>query len=87
MQIEKGRKPVLKDLKVRPAISSKKISGYLECHKNGFKYNSLKSENIEVIFKNIKHAFFQPCDYESIICIHFNLFNPIFVGKKKSNDI
>ena len=30
----------------------------LECHENGFKYVTTKNEIVEVIFKNIKHAFF-----------------------------
>lgn len=34
----KGKRPVLKDLKIRPPISNKKSSGMLECHNNGFRY-------------------------------------------------
>ena len=34
--------------------------------------------------RNIKHAFFQPAENEMICLLHFNLKNPIMVGKKKT---
>ena len=34
--------------------------------------------------RNIKHAFFQPAENEMICLLHFNLRNPIMVGKKKT---
>lgn len=37
--------------------------------------------------RNIKHAFFQPSDKEMITLVHFNLHNPIMVGKKKTTDV
>lgn len=46
-----------------------------------------KNEKVDVIFKNIKHAIFQPCDNEMIVAIHFNLKNPIVIGKKKVYDV
>lgn len=33
-----GRKPIFKDLKVRPTFGSGKAAGVLEVHTNGFRY-------------------------------------------------
>lgn len=84
---EQGRKPVLKDLKMRPTLSGRKTVGTLESHKNGFRFVSYKGNHVDILFSNIKHAFYQPCDGEMIILIHFHLKNPIVVGKKKANDV
>jgi nucleosome binding factor SPN SPT16 subunit len=37
-----------------------------------------------VIFRNIKHAIFQPVENDLIVLLHFTLYNPIMVGNKKS---
>ncbi|KAK0427999.1 hypothetical protein QR680_010535 [Steinernema hermaphroditum] len=79
--------PKLKDLSVRPNIIQKKIAGSVEAHVNGFRYTSLRGDKIDVLYNNIKHAFFQPCDNEMIILLHFNLKNPVLWGKKKYSDI
>ncbi|KAL3090098.1 hypothetical protein niasHS_006550 [Heterodera schachtii] len=79
--------PKLKDLYVRPNIIAKRISGTLEAHVNGFRYTSLRGDKIEVMYNNIKHAFFQPCDNEMIILLHFHLKNPVLWGKKKYSDV
>ncbi|KAG5220817.1 FACT complex [Salix suchowensis] len=39
---------------------------------------------IDVLFTNIKHLFFQPCDKELIVVVHMHLKSPIIIGKKKS---
>ena len=65
--------PKLKDLYVRPAIIPKRLSGTLEAHTNGFRYTSIRGDKIDVLYNNIKHAFFQPCDNEMLILIHFHL--------------
>jgi len=83
----KGKRPVLQDLKVRPNVSGKKTSGNLEAHANGFRFMSKKSEQVDITFKNVKHAFFQPCDNEMIIILHFNLHKPLLIGKKKTYDV
>lgn len=75
--------PKLKDLFVRPNIIAKRISGSLEAHINGFRYTSLRGDRIDVLYNNIKHAFFQPCDNEMIILLHFHLKHPVLWGKKK----
>lgn len=41
----------------------------------------------DVLFSNIKHLFFQPCDQELIVILHIHLKAPILVGKKKTHDI
>lgn len=79
--------PKLKDLYVRPNIIAKRISGTLEAHVNGFRYTSIRGDKIDVLYNNIKHAFFQPCDNEMIILLHFHLKNPVLWGKKKHLDI
>lgn len=52
---------------------SKRVTGTLECHTNGFRYTSLRGDKVDVLFNNIKHAFFQPCDHEMIVLLHFKL--------------
>jgi len=42
---------------------------------------------LDLLFKNIKHAFFQPADKELIVLIHFHLHDGIMIGKKKTQDI
>jgi nucleosome binding factor SPN SPT16 subunit len=85
--LTKGRKPALQDLKLRPTLSGRKTVGTLECHQNGFRFYTRKNEKLDVLFNNIKHAFFQPCDQEIIILIHFHLKVPIWIGRKKVHDI
>ena len=67
------RCPKLKDLYIRPNIVQKRLSGTLEAHVNGFRYTSIRSDKIDILYNNIKHAFFQPCDGEMIILLHFHL--------------
>lgn len=82
----KGKRVALNDVTIRPNIA-KKTNGVLEAHQNGFRFTSNKGEKIDIIYKNIKHAFFQPCENELIVLVHFNLHNPILIGKKKSHDV
>ncbi|KAE9550353.1 hypothetical protein FO519_006436 [Halicephalobus sp. NKZ332] len=79
--------PRLKDLYVRPNIIAKRVTGTLEAHVNGFRYHSIRGDDIDVLYNNIKHAFFQPCDNEMIILLHFHLKNPVLWGKKKYIDV
>lgn len=74
-------------MKCRPNLTGKKTSGNLEAHANGFRFVTKKGETVDIIFKNIKHAFFQPCDNQLIILVHFHLYRPIMLGKKRSYDI
>jgi nucleosome binding factor SPN SPT16 subunit len=49
------------------------------------KINRLKTYTtiIDILFSNVKHLFFQPCDNELIVLLHVHLKNPLLIGKKK----
>jgi len=79
--------PKLKDLYIRPNIVQKRLSGILEAHTNGFRYTSIRGDRVDILYDNIKHAFYQPCDNEMIILLHFHLKNAIMFGKKKHVDV
>ncbi|KAJ6221120.1 hypothetical protein RDWZM_006932 [Blomia tropicalis] len=79
--------PKLKDLYIRPNVTTKRISGTLEAHVNGFRFTSIRGDKVDIMYNNLKHAFFQPCDREMLILLHFNLKNPIMFGKKKQTDV
>ncbi|KNC36435.1 transcriptional regulator [Plasmodium falciparum RAJ116] len=86
-----GRRIVLRDLMTRPNIfTGRKILGTLELHMNGLRYAANSrgtTEFIDILFDDIKHAFYQPCDGQLIILIHFHLKRYIMVGKKKTLDV
>jgi nucleosome binding factor SPN SPT16 subunit len=85
-----GRRPSrLSDVYIRPGLDGKRLPGDVEIHTNGLRYKSqLKSDQrIDVLFSNVKHFFFQPCDHETVVIIHLHLHHPIMVGKKKTRDI
>ncbi|KAK7590876.1 hypothetical protein V9T40_002489 [Parthenolecanium corni] len=79
--------PKLKDLYMRPTIVNKRMTGTLEAHANGFRYTSVRGDKVDILYNNIKHAFFQPCDGEMIILLHFHLKHAIMFGKKKHLDV
>jgi len=79
--------PKLKDLYIKPNLYSKRINGMLEAHVNGFRFTSIRGDKVDLLYNNIKHAFYQPCDKEMIILIHFTLKNAIMFGKKKHIDV
>jgi nucleosome binding factor SPN SPT16 subunit len=87
LQEIKGRRPVkLAESFVRPALDGKRLPGEVEIHQNGLRYTSPgSSHRIDVLFSNIKHLFFQPCDNELLVIIHLHLKAPILVGKKKAH--
>ena len=39
----------------------------------------------DILFSNVKHLFFQPCDHELLVIIHVHLKAPIMIGKKKAH--
>lgn len=84
-------KPIrLLDLSIRPAFPGRgrKSTGALEAHINGFRYSTSKiDERVDIMYGNIKHAFFQPAEREMITLLHFRLHNHIMVGNKKTLDI
>ncbi|KAL6964608.1 FACT complex subunit spt16, partial [Sarracenia purpurea var. burkii] len=84
-------KPIrLTDLWIRPSFGgrARKLSGTLEAHTNGLRYSTSRTdERVDVMFGNIKHAFFQPAEKEMITLLHFHLHNHIMVGNKKTKDV
>ncbi|KAF0990150.1 hypothetical protein HZS_5194, partial [Henneguya salminicola] len=79
--------PRLKDLVIKPQIGARRSVGVIESHTNGFRFSSSKGERVDILYQNIKHAFFQPPDHEAVITIHLNLKCPIMIGKKKCKDV
>lgn len=77
----------LKSLYMRPSLGQKRMPGILEAHTNGFRYQNVRQERVDLLFNNIKHAIFQPCDHEMIMVLHFKLKNFILLNKKKVQDI
>ena len=63
----------INDLAMRPSLATRRVSGSLEAHRNGFRYTSQKGDKVDILFSNIKHAFFQPCEHEVVILFHFHL--------------
>uniref|UniRef100_A0A6B2KX31 FACT complex subunit n=1 Tax=Arcella intermedia TaxID=1963864 RepID=A0A6B2KX31_9EUKA len=78
--------PRLSHLSIRPG--GRKTLGTLEAHTNGFRYSTSKGNvKIDIIYDNIKHAFFQHVENSLIVALHFHLHNEIMVTKKKTKDI
>lgn len=83
------RRPQRLDLVfVRPALDGKRVPGQVEIHQNGLRYiHGVGSQNIDILFNNIRHLFFQPSKQELIVIIHVHLINPILIGKRKTKDV
>ncbi|CAL5028226.1 unnamed protein product [Urochloa decumbens] len=80
----------LSDVWIRPAFGGRgrKLTGNLEAHLNGFRYSTSRAdERVDIMYGNIKHAFFQPAEKEMITLLHFHLHNHIMVGNKKTKDV
>ena len=89
LKLSKGSVPRLQQVFPRPSISGK-TSGILEAHRNGLRFFSAKRQKqpIDILYKNVRYAFFQPCDArEMIVALHFHLYDDIMVGRKKTKDI
>lgn len=88
LRLASGRPLRLNDLMVRPGLGGrgKKLPGWLEAHANGFRY-STRDQHVDILYANIKHAFFQPAESEMITLLHFHLVNPIIINKKKTVDV
>ncbi|KDO29493.1 hypothetical protein SPRG_06033 [Saprolegnia parasitica CBS 223.65] len=81
------RVPRLSDLSARPHLSGRKTTGTLEAHQNGLRFTTNKNQKLDILYSNIKHAIFQPCDNELVVLIHFHLKHHIMIGKKKHRDV
>ncbi|KAJ2784114.1 FACT complex subunit spt16 [Coemansia javaensis] len=97
-----GQRPRrLADVFMRPLADSKRFPAGLEIHTNGLRYMAAGrasssgggggggggSGTVDILFNNIRHMFFQPCDRELLVLIHFHLKNPVMLGKKRTQDI
>jgi nucleosome binding factor SPN SPT16 subunit len=51
------------------------------------RYYTPRNETVDVMYRNIRHAFFQPAEKEMITILHFHLHNPIMIGNKKTKDV
>jgi nucleosome binding factor SPN SPT16 subunit len=72
---------------MRPSLTGRKTTGTLEAHENGFRFRSDKGGKLDVLYSNVRHAFFQPAKNELITVIHLHLRNDIMIGKKKARDV
>ena len=74
---------------LRPPFEGKRSTGDLEIHQNGIRWASKgRSEHkVDILFSNMKHLFFQPCDHELLVIIHVTLKYPIIIGKKKVKEV
>ncbi|CAM9902691.1 unnamed protein product [Ascophyllum nodosum] len=82
------RVPRLQDLTMRPTLAGKTV-GALEAHSNGLRFASQKHAPLDILYANIKHAFYQPCNgiIDTKVVLHFSLKHPIMVGKKAHREI
>ncbi|KAH9319247.1 hypothetical protein KI387_021016, partial [Taxus chinensis] len=90
LQLSKSKPIRLADLWIRPPFGGRgrKMTGTLEAHHNGFRYSTMRAEErVDIMYQNIKHAFFQPAEKEMITLLHFHLHNHIMVGTKKTKDV
>ena len=85
--IRTGKIHRLRDVNIRPTLGGKKAPGTLELHANGLRFQSARGEKLDLIFGNIKLAFFQAAEKEILVIIHFHLRHPIMIGKKKTADV
>lgn len=79
--------PRLQDINMWPAVSGRKTTGTLESHTNGLRFISSKGEKIDIVYGNIRHGIFQPCEKDHVVLVHFHLRHAIMVGKKKYKDV
>ena len=82
-----GKISRLRDVQVRPTVGGKKAPGTLEIHQNGLRYTAARGEKLDIIFSNVKLAFFQPAEKEILVLLHFHLRDAIMIGKKKTKDV
>lgn len=87
IKIKDQRIPRLQDVKLFPPLSGQKCIGTIEAHQNGLRFTSTKGEALDVLYSNIKHAIYQPCDKTTTVLLHFHLKDFIMIGKKKQKDV
>ncbi|KAL0265786.1 UNVERIFIED_CONTAM: hypothetical protein PYX00_011501 [Menopon gallinae] len=80
-----GRRMVLTDVLMRTDARTgvrKNTASNLELHENGLRFGP---HPVEILVSNIKHVFFQEATVEQRAILHFNLVNPLIIGKKTHN--
>jgi FACT complex subunit SPT16 len=86
-----GRVPTLPRVMIRPSLGNgRKTVGNLEVHKNGFRFKPVKAgtASIDILFANVRHAFYQPAGSASpVVIVHFHLHSAIMIGRKRANDV
>eukprot|EP00761_Pharyngomonas_kirbyi_P013292 gb/GECH01013319.1/.p1 GENE.gb/GECH01013319.1/~~gb/GECH01013319.1/.p1 ORF type:complete len:1019 (+),score=315.15 gb/GECH01013319.1/:1-3057(+) len=82
-----GLVPRLTDVSVRPVLQGRKTKGNLEAHDNGLRFKSSRGKQLDILYRNIKHFFFQEAQNDPIVILHFHLYHPIMIGKKKHIDV
>ena len=40
---------------------------------NGLRFISNKGEILDIMYSNVKHAIYQPCDKTTMVLVHFHL--------------
>ncbi|KXS15107.1 SPT16-domain-containing protein [Gonapodya prolifera JEL478] len=87
----RGKRPIrLPDVFVRPQPESRRATGDLEIHSNGLRFQAMAKggeQRVDVLFANIRHLYFQPCEKELAVILHVHLKNHIMIGKKKTKDV
>ena len=53
-----GRRDALENVIIKPNLEGKKTIGNLELHQNGVKYVSTKGLKVDILFEQVKHAFY-----------------------------
>jgi len=87
IRMKDQRVPRLMDLTIRPQLSGRKTTGALEAHTNGLRFSSGRGEFLDILYANIKHAIYAPCENETMVVIHFHLKDHIMIGKKRHQDV
>lgn len=84
-----GKRPYLPDLTMRPSVGTRKSTGVLEGHQNGLRFTCSREEvpKLDLLYANIKHAFFQPVEHELCVLLHFHLHHGVMVGSRKTVDV
>ena len=80
----RGPVPTLKDVQARPQLSRKKTTGALTAHVNGLRYLTSDKFKVDVLYSNIKAAFYQPAEDTHQVLLHFELQHPILLDKSKT---
>jgi nucleosome binding factor SPN SPT16 subunit len=69
----KNKRLILENVQIKPSLTGKKTVGSLETHVNGFRFISNKGHKIDITYRNIRNAFYQPCENDLIVLLHFRL--------------